>query len=133
MSLPFTAIAPALGSRIRLMHRSNVVLPEPLGPISATSSPACTSRSTSWSAVTASSPLPNTLPSPLTESAAISAPERERRRRAQRLHDAEQARHQTAGEDHRERDQGLVRQQHQGGGKALAGELDQGGGEYEGG
>src|SRR3989344_5982925 len=105
------------------MHRSNVVLPEPLGPSSATSSPACTSRSTSWSAVTASSPLPNTLPSPLTESAAISASERERRRRAQRLHDTKQARHQSAGEDHHERDQGFMRQQHQGARKALVGEL----------
>src|SRR3989338_2613302 len=105
MSLPFISIAPAVGSRIRLTHSSSVVFPEPLGPSSATSSPAWTSRLTLSSAVTASSPLPNTLLTPCTLSTVMSASQRQRWRRAQRLHDAEQARHQTANEDHRERDE----------------------------
>src|SRR3990167_692608 len=132
MSLLLISIAPAVGSRIRLMHRSSVVLPDPLGPISATSSPAWTSRLTLSSAVTASSPLPNTLLTPCTLSTVMLASQRERWRRAQRLHDAEQARHQSANEDHRERDERLGRQQHQGTREVLVGEFDQHIGEHEG-
>src|SRR4030065_2084000 len=101
MALPLISIAPAVGSRIRLTHSSSVVFPEPLGPSSATSSPAWTSRLTLSSAVTANSPLPNTLLSPCTLSTVMSASQRQRGRRAQRLHDAEQACQQGPDEDGR--------------------------------
>ena len=43
-------ISPRLGSISLEMTRSSVVLPAPFGPITATVSPACTSRLTSNSA-----------------------------------------------------------------------------------
>ena len=49
-----TNASPASGSTIRLKQRSNVVLPEPLSPTSATAPPAGTSSDTSSSARVAS-------------------------------------------------------------------------------
>ncbi len=46
-----TRIVPLSGCSSRLMLRSRVVLPEPLGPMIATTSPFCTSRSIPWSTV----------------------------------------------------------------------------------
>src|SRR3990167_7167965 len=89
---------PLLGARIRLMHSSSVLLPEPLGPRSATSSQALTVKLMSRSASTARSPLPNVLLSPLTSTIGISTAERNLRRRAQRVPDRHQARHHAAGE-----------------------------------
>src|SRR5712692_2067879 len=49
---PSTSTRPAVGERNPPMMRSRVVLPQPLGPRSATSSPARTSRSTASTTVT---------------------------------------------------------------------------------
>src|SRR5690242_16662392 len=52
---------PLLGSRMHPMQLSSVVLPEPLGPRSATTSPGYTSRLTSRSASTRVCPSPKCL------------------------------------------------------------------------
>ena len=45
MSMPAISIVPAVGLSMPAMRLSKVLLPEPLGPISATNSPAATSSS----------------------------------------------------------------------------------------
>src|ERR1700693_6323719 len=52
---------PLVGSTMPAMDVNNVVFPEPLGPMTATSSPLRATRFASHSAVTAVRPLPYTL------------------------------------------------------------------------
>jgi hypothetical protein len=58
MSTPSTSTCPLLASSRLPAIVSSVLLPEPLGPITATSSPRSTERSTSLSACTSVGPVP---------------------------------------------------------------------------
>src|SRR3970040_1774219 len=101
-SRPFSAMRPVVASRIRLIASSSVLLPEPLGPSSAASSPPSTLKVAGFSACTASSPWPKVTETFSTSRTGTSAPERELRRRAQCVPDRHQAREHAAGEHHRE-------------------------------
>src|SRR3989304_3016641 len=111
MFLPFMVMRPALGSRIRLIESSSVLLPEPLGPISAASSPASTLKVVCFSACTARSPLPKVLETPAISSTATSASQCELRRCAQRVPNGHEARQHAAGEHHQEGCRGFLRKE----------------------
>ena len=57
-SFPLTITVPAVGFSNRLMHRTRVLLPAPDRPMTPKISPSSMVRSTSFSAVTAPSPVP---------------------------------------------------------------------------
>ena len=63
-SFPSTITVPAVGFSSRLMHRTRVLLPAPDRPMTPKISPSSMVRSTSFSAVTAPSPVPKTLVMP---------------------------------------------------------------------
>ena len=50
MSVPWNRMLPPVGSIIRLMHRSTVDFPAPLGPMMTTTSPGLTEKVTSSTA-----------------------------------------------------------------------------------
>src|SRR5438128_1480397 len=75
--MPSTSTSPLVGTSRLPAIVNRVLLPEPLGPITATNAPASTDKSTLRSACTSVGPSPYTFETPRSSSALTAAPPRD--------------------------------------------------------